>query len=181
MELASSSPRPLCTASHSSNFMPRILARYKSKSIARCEFSFNARCYPISSMQTVGKTRLARLHILIKKYGSQANLNDAIGLARTDATVSQIKNQNLTSRGNTKVMGEDFARRIETALKLPVGWMDTPPTYAELHNTPEDQHDPRLLAHKVMEDMPADKVRMALKLLSALAQPDEHGQAAAGS
>lgn len=135
----------------------------------------------MAAMQTVGETRLLRLQILIKKYSSQAALNEALGLPRTDATLSQIKNQNTTSRGKAKVMGETLARRIESTLGYPVGWMDTPPTYAELHNTPEDQNDPRLLAHKVMEDMPADKVRTALKLLSALAQPDEHGSATAGS
>lgn len=29
-------------------------------------------------------------------------------------------------------MGDDLARKIEERLSLPTGWMDTPPSYAEL-------------------------------------------------
>lgn len=135
-------------------------------SITICEFAKLTFGAVISRMQPVSETRRSRLNMLAKTHGSVAALNSAIGWPRTDPKLTQIRNANTRAgRANSYNMGDAMAREIEQALNLPTGWMDTPPTYAELHNTPEDQHDPRVLAHKVMEDMPADKVRMALKLL----------------
>jgi hypothetical protein len=78
-------------------------------------------------MQTIDKTRRERLEILIKECGSIAALNEALGLDRTDSTLSQIRTQARHSRtGKPRVMGDDLARRIEAALHRPDGWMDTP-------------------------------------------------------
>jgi hypothetical protein len=83
-------------------------------------------------MQTVTETRLARLKMLVEKHnGSLAALNEAIGLVRTDATLSQIRTKAPHSKtGKPRVMGDDLARKIEERLSLEMGWMDTPSTYA---------------------------------------------------
>lgn len=54
--------------------------------------------------------------MLLDKKGSLAELNEAIGLARTDATLSQIKNQSPHHKtGKPRSMGEELARKIENA------------------------------------------------------------------
>jgi hypothetical protein len=179
MPNADSALRPRLDLTHSHNFMPEMLARCQALSIAPCEFCFCVQCYPIPLMHSVGETRLARLQMLLKKYSSLANLNEALGLTRTDATLSQIKNQSTTSRGKPKFMGEALARRIEADLGLEYGWMDTPPTYAEIHG----EDDPRSKAHIIMDSLADDQVHMVLRLLTAVAQPpkgDDHPKAANG-
>lgn len=64
-------------------------------------------------------------------------------------------------------MGDDIARKIEGALKLPTGWMDTPPTYAELDG--DNRQAQMLLA---MENIPADLWPTARRLLDALGKPE---------
>ena len=64
-------------------------------------------------------------------------------------------------------MGDDLARKIEEKLELELGWMDTPPTYAELHG----DEDPRTKVMQLMEAMPPDQWPTAVRLLDALAQP----------
>lgn len=117
--------------------------------------------------------------MLLDKHGSFANLNDALGWTRTDSRLSRIKNQNQrTDRdGKTFQMGSPMARAIEAALSLPVGWMDTPPTYAELDN----QDDPRAKVLKLMENMPTDQWATAVRLLDALAQPKPSKNGTSGS
>jgi hypothetical protein len=123
----------------------------------------------IASMQTVSETRLLRLGMLAKRHnGSLADLNEAIGLTRTDATLSQIRTKAPHSKtGKPRVMGDDLARKIEEKLSLGLGWMDTPPSYAELHG----EEDPRTKVLLLMEAMPPDQWSTAVRLLDALAQP----------
>ena len=84
-------------------------------------------------MQTVSETRRARLEMLIKKHGSVAELNDSLGWARTDPKLTLIRNADVRSgRAKPHQMGDAMARDIEIKLNLERGWMDTPPTYAEL-------------------------------------------------
>lgn len=64
-------------------------------------------------------------------------------------------------------MGDPLARKIEERLELEKGWMDTPPTYAELHG----EQDPRTKVMLLMEAMPPDQWATAVRLLDALAQP----------
>jgi phage repressor protein C with HTH and peptisase S24 domain len=83
-------------------------------------------------MQTIDETRRQRLQILIEKHSTLAALNEALGLARTDATLSQIKNKSAHSKtGTPRCMGDPLARRIEEKLDLPLGWMDTPPRHEQ--------------------------------------------------
>ena len=120
-------------------------------------------------MQTISETRLARLQMLVKRHGgSLASLNEAIGLDRTDATLSQIRTKAPHSKsGKPRSMGDDLARKIEEKLSLGLGWMDTPPSYAELHG----EEDPRTKVLQLMEAMPPDQWPTAVRLLDALAQP----------
>jgi hypothetical protein len=119
-------------------------------------------------VQTIAETRRQRLQMLRDRHKSLADLNERIGLARTDATLSQIKNQSPHhNTGKPRVMGEDLARKIEEAMQLPSGWMDTPPSYAELHGQP----DPVSMALDLLTAMEPEAQYQALRLLDALAQP----------
>ena len=137
-------------------------------SIAFCEFQKLAVGYVIIEMLTASETRRARLEILIKQYGSVAALNTALGWARTDPKLAQIKNANpRPGRDKPYQMGDAMAREMEEKLGLERGWMDTPPSYQELHG----QHDPRSKVMAMMESMPPDQWDTALRLLDALAKP----------
>lgn len=133
--------------------------------------------YPVgvllSAMKTVEETRRIRLRILVKKHGSMAALCQLLGYARTEtATLTRIINANIRHDRDGKPynMGSPMARQIEETLQLGVGWMDTPPTYAELAG--ETDHRAKALA--VMEAMPQDQWATALRLLDALAKPNAH-------
>ena len=124
-------------------------------------------------MQTISETRLVRLKMLIKRFNDRlADLNEAIGLVRTDSTLSQINNQSAHSKtGTPRAMGDVLARRIEKALNLERGWMDTPPTYAEL----DRGDDPRVKVAKAMEKMPDQEIYQLLRFVDAVAQPAKEG------
>ncbi len=123
----------------------------------------------ILPMQTVYETRRQRIEMLIKEYGSIAALNEKLGWSRTDSRISRVKNANARTDRDGKVfqMGDGMAREIETTLALEEGWMDTPPSYAELHG----QSDPIGKAVQVLEAMEPEARYQALRLLDALAQP----------
>lgn len=125
MTPASDAPRPRSTLSHSFNFIAPLLATREANAIAKPEFYLFAERYPIQTMKTISEIRHDNLLELIKKHGSIAALNVAIGMTRTDATLSQIKNKSPDSKtGVPKAMGTPVARRIENELNLEVGWMD---------------------------------------------------------
>lgn len=133
-----------------------------------CEFACFANSDEMTRVMTIHETRLARLQMLLREHGSTANLNEALGWARTDVKLMQIKNENKRSdRGKVYQMGDAMARLIEQRLGKPRGWMDTPPTYAELHG----QQDPRARLMLLMEQLPEDQWPLAIRLLDALAQP----------
>lgn len=120
------------------------------------------------SMQTVQETRRQRVGILKKEYVSWAALNAALGWERTNTRLSQIHSGTIRSdRGVPYTMGDDTAREIENSLGKPNGWMDTPPSYSELHGEP----DPISKAVTLMEAMEPEARYQALRLLDALAQP----------
>jgi hypothetical protein len=119
-------------------------------------------------MQTIQETRKLRLKMLKSKHGRWVDLNEAIGWEKTNPRLSQIYNGTMRSDRNIPyAMGDETAREIETKLGLPVGWMDTPPNYAELLG-PEDQ---RAKVLQLMEAMPPDQWATVVRLVDALAQP----------
>ena len=63
-------------------------------SIAFGEFQQLALGYPILSMQTVSETRRNRLEMLIKKFGSIAELNTKLDWNRTDPKLALVRNAN---------------------------------------------------------------------------------------
>lgn len=138
-------------------------------SIANVQFACLAYGDVMAAMQTISETRLIRLQMLVKKHGeSLANLNEALGLDRTDATLSQIRTKAPHSKtGKPRVMGDELARKIEDKLLLGHGWMDTPPSYAELHG----EEDPRTKVMLLMEGMPPDQWATVVRLVDAIAQP----------
>ena len=138
-------------------------------SIAYVELQLLAMRYVIGDMQTVAETRLQRLALLVKRHGgSLAQLNVALGLDRTDATLSQIRTQAPHSKtGKPRSMGDPLARKIEEKLSLERGWMDTPPTHAEIHGEP----DQREMMMQLMNSLPPEELARAMRMLAALKEP----------
>ena len=120
-------------------------------------------------MQTVYETRRERLAKLLEKFGTFAAINEALEWPRTDSRLSRIKNANARTDRDGKVyqMGDAIAREIEQKLGYPEGWMDTPPSYAEIHKA----EDPRAMVMALMEAMPASEWSTVVRLVDALAQP----------
>ncbi len=116
-------------------------------------------------MKTVGQIRRENLLSLEKKHGSLAELNQLLELPRPDSTLSQIKNQSMSSRGKPRMMGSVLARRIESRLNLPDGWMDND------HNPPSYRQQRIEVALKAMEQLPDDQLDRAIKILDTLAEP----------
>lgn len=78
-------------------------------------------------MKTVTDNRRDWLEHLIGNMGSIAALNIALGRARTDATLSQIRNQSPHNKtGKPRTMGDKVARDIEEKLGMAIGSMDYP-------------------------------------------------------
>jgi hypothetical protein len=114
-------------------------------------------------MQTVDQTRRDKLQARIKLHGSIAALNEALELPRTDSTLSQIRTQAKHSRtGRPRSMGDELARRIEEALKLPAGWMDTAGEGQAL--------DPRVARiHALIAQLPEWKQDQVARIVEAFA------------
>lgn len=136
-------------------------------SIARTQFAKLAAACPIHVVDTVEETRHKRLEYLISQYGSIAALNQALGLERTHAVLSQIRTRAPHSKsGKPRVMGSDKAREIEEKLGLPRGWMDTP----ELGQyVVVNQRINR--AVQLLSAMEPGQLDQALRVLDTLAQP----------
>lgn len=136
------------------------------------KFTYGAFLSDHRTVNTIDETRRIRLEMLIKRYGEKlANLNEALGYERTHSQLARIRNKNQrTDRpGKFYIMGDEQAREIEQKLSLAVGWMDTPPTYTELHG----EDDPRTKVMLLMESMPPDQWATAVRLLDALTQPQK--------
>ena len=139
-------------------------------SIATASFCFLRAASVIQGVQTIAETRRQRLQMLIDEFGSLAALNDRLERARTDATLSQIKNQSPHHKtGKPRSMGDDLAREIETRLGKPEGWMDTPPTLAEQFGTSEPFD--RMAA--LMATMEPEMQYKVVRMVAALSQPAE--------
>lgn len=89
-------------------------------------------------MQTIEDIRREWLIELIRQHKTMANLNLALGRAKTDATLSQIKNRAVDSKsGKPRNMGSPLAREIEIGLGLEVGTIDHPLREKEQHDSNE--------------------------------------------
>lgn len=78
-------------------------------------------------MKTVTDNRRDWLEHLISEMGSIAALNIALGRSKTDATLSQIRNQSPHNKtGKPRTMGDKIARSIEEKLGMTIGCMDYP-------------------------------------------------------
>lgn len=161
-------PRPKPIQSLSS--MGQILTLGYVKSISAGELQYLPSGYVIPRMQTVSETRKQRLGMLKEKYARWGDLNEAIGWARTDPRLSQILSGNIRSnRGTPYVMGDTTARLIEEKLNLQPGWMDTPPSPAEMHG----ENDPSAMIQALLDGMSEGDKRAALRIVAALKEPDE--------
>lgn len=135
------------------------------------EFKFPRKKRQINRMQPVEDTRRERLKRLAQQEGGLANLCAKLSLSRKETSgLSRILNANIRhERGGVPyVMGSQMARDIEQKLDLPTGFMDTPLSYAELHN----EEDPRALVMSLMEAMPSSEWATVVRLVDAIAQPD---------
>jgi hypothetical protein len=111
--------------------------------------------------------------MLKKKYGKWADINSKLDWVRTSARLSQIYNKTRRKgRATYYVMGDQMARKIEEKLGLPTGWMDTPPTYAELNG----EQDPLNKIMKAAESLPPYQWNTALKLIEALKETADQRQ-----
>ena len=148
--------------------MDDIVSTGYVNAISPGKFFFTHGDGPISVMQTVQDTRRQRVGILKKEYVKWSALNKALEWESTNTRLSQIHSGTLRSdRGTPYTMGDDTAREIEQKLKLPTGWMDTPPSYAELNGTP----DPAARASEILSAMEPEAQYQAIRLLDALCQP----------
>lgn len=142
-------------------------------SIALCFYANLATSYPMIPVKTITEIRRDNLLKLIELHagGVVANFNEMVGLDRTDATLTQVKNQNVNSgTGKPRGMGDTLARRIEGALQLPVGYMDN------VHAYSDPQMAERMEAlHKVAQALGPYEVDQLIKIGAALAEPEKNG------
>lgn len=121
---------------------------------------------PIQAMKTIGEIRHTNLLTLIDRYGGNAELNERLGLARNDATVSQLKNRSPDSKtGAPKTMGDKFARHIEVSLGLEHGWMDND------HSVTRYGEGAIATVLAAMEAMTPLQQKQLVKVVAALAEP----------
>lgn len=139
-------------------------------SIAIGEFQNLAFGVEITGMQTSAEIRRQRLNMLVDRYGTIADLNEALGWARTDPKLTQIKNNNKRpGREATYQMGDAMAREIEEKLNLQRGWMDNPPSYHELLG----EEDPRAKVLELMEHLPRDQWHTVVRVVDAISKPPQ--------
>lgn len=136
-------------------------------SIAISEFQKIAKGNPMRGMETASEIRRRKLGILIDRYDGLAKLNVAIGWARTDPKLSQIRNANIRpGRDKPYLMGDAMAREIEDSLQLERGWLDTPESLTDFYADTRIGH-----VLKVMEQMPEWQLDQAIKIIDTIAQP----------
>lgn len=163
--------RPRSISTHDLNCMGRIVLPIgQSFQVPIGKFTNTVYINDHPRVNTIDEIRRMRLEMLISRYnGKLANLNEALGLERNHSQLARIRNRNArTDRpGKYFDMGDEQAREIEEKLSLDRGWMDTPPTYSDLHG----ENDPRSALIKATEDMSAADLYTALRLVTALKSP----------
>ena len=117
-------------------------------------------------MDKIHENRKAKLGLLKKQYRYWSAINALLGWEATNPRFSRIYAGVIrTDSQKPYLLGEKTARQLEESLKLPYGWMDTAPTYADLNGMP----DPKAEVLKVMESIPQHKWELAINLLKTLA------------
>lgn len=168
MNLDSAIARPRSRSNHDLSCIgPIVFPVGETLSSPQGEFLFYPSDIPISPMETVEETRRNRLRMLVKKFGSMASLCEKLGYARNEtAGLTRILNANVRHDRDGKPynMGSPMAREIEEKLTLATGWMDTPPTYAELSG----EHDPLVQSMQAMEKLPPLFQSIAAKIINSL-------------
>lgn len=129
--------------------------------ITNCGYFYSHAAITIPAMQTIGQTRVSRLRLLVQRHGGVPALADRLLGKPSEAQIRQILSEQVRSEtGGVYKMGDNLARRIESTLNLERGWMDTPPTYAELSG----EDDPQAKVMMRMEQMSPDMQRLLLSL-----------------
>lgn len=86
---------------------------------------------------TIEETYRERLKLLVKEYGSQAKLSEAIG--KSTVQISQWLRGTLSKTGKPRSLKSDTAREIEKLTNKPHGWLDQP-IYVENIKSTSDIH-----------------------------------------
>lgn len=122
-------------------------------------------CY----MDTIEITRVKRLLLLKKEFGSLAEIYRLTGVS--DTQLSQWVNQSPDSKtGRPRVMHSDSARKLEVGCKKPNGWMDQPVIDAEEINreysiSTEKMSIERIQAHQALECIPEEDLPHVKRIL----------------
>ena len=118
-------------------------------------------------MRTAEEVRRLRLEHIRQSFGTWTALNRALNLDARDSTFSQI-----SSEKTKKEMGSALARRLETLMGKPTGWMDTDPAF-------DDQPWPfgQDLPPSVIASLPHDLLLEARGMLKTLIAQSQRMQA----
>ncbi|WP_237173017.1 hypothetical protein [Paracandidimonas lactea] len=75
-------------------------------------------------MKSAAELRLENLETLVKEAGTADALAEACGLS--PEYISQIRNRAVDKKtGRARNLGSQAARKLETGMRKPLGWMDT--------------------------------------------------------
>lgn len=121
------------------------------------------------NMDTIEITRVKRLQLLKKEFGSYGNITEKTGVS--ESQLSQWANQSPDSKtGRPRVMHSDSARKIEVGCGKPVGWMDQPVhESAEINReyalSTENMSVERIEAHQAIESVPEKDLIQVKKII----------------
>lgn len=115
-------------------------------------------CLAFNATMDINEIRKENLDKLLEKFSTIREFADVTGSAA--AHISQMKN-------GVRPMGTAVARRIESAMKLPRGWMDQ--SHLEDEESKPEVSEEALKLAQVLTLQPADKLE---KLRGALAIAD---------
>ena len=118
-------------------------------------------------MKSIDEIRHSNLKRAIEKAGSQAKL--ATMSVLSDAYISQVVNKLKNKSGQPRTLGDLAARKIETGLDLPHGWMDTD------HDVASDLSEAALLVARWFDSLSPDeqeRFRHLAKVLTSTAISD---------
>lgn len=128
----------------------------------------------MSRLREIRRQNLLLILDSLGGHGAQKKLSDKLGVY--SSYISNI-------RMGQKEIGEEIARKIETAMSLSPGWMDQPHSTmneeAPIHDpTPEETVlDARLMT--LWKQLPAERQRLALDLLDDLVLAERYRQQSA--